>query len=511
MSHRYLSVNLVGLLLAVVLLSLAGYTYFSYAADDAFISYRYARHLAEGEGLVWNPGENLESYSNFLWVLILAVVHLVGLNIVPTSMVLSIVSGIALLIVVYWLARDVSDEYPVSPLWIAPVVLTLNRDILFWNPSGMETTFFAFLVVAAAWRYLAEVRSPHKFPLSSLLFFLVAITRPEGIVCFLATIAFDLLYQRRMRWRALWICLIPFGIYQIWRVIYFGDFLPCPYYAKVGGDQRFVLGAQYVGVYAFETLPIFAALSLLVLFPPKNPGRVFYLFWLVLAGIAAAFWMDGDWMGNSRLMIPATALLAAMLVPSVSGLLAARTASDRRASWVVLLLAGLVIFQSVGVTGRDLIRIVTLTQQPMAECLEGEMTMAMKAAGLWLRDHSDPDDLIAVNHAGALPYYAERPAVDMTGLCDRHISRVPGGRHEKYDVEYILARDPRYVVLNTTTKPINGSYGRDYWIGETELYDHPLFLERYRPLPNFYRWRWEAIEAKITYTMIFERIAPSPS
>jgi len=40
--------------------------------DDAFISFRYARHLAEGQGLVWNPEERVEGYTNFLWVLVLA-------------------------------------------------------------------------------------------------------------------------------------------------------------------------------------------------------------------------------------------------------------------------------------------------------------------------------------------------------------------------------------------------------------------------------------------------------
>jgi hypothetical protein len=39
--------------------------------DDAFISFRYAFHSAQGQGLVWNLGELVEGYTNFLWVLIL--------------------------------------------------------------------------------------------------------------------------------------------------------------------------------------------------------------------------------------------------------------------------------------------------------------------------------------------------------------------------------------------------------------------------------------------------------
>ena len=43
-----------------------------FLCDDAFISFRYARNLLEGHGLVFNPGEYVEGYSNFLWTLELA-------------------------------------------------------------------------------------------------------------------------------------------------------------------------------------------------------------------------------------------------------------------------------------------------------------------------------------------------------------------------------------------------------------------------------------------------------
>ena len=38
--------------------------------DDAYISLRYAANWAGGRGLVFNPGERVEGYTNFLWVLI---------------------------------------------------------------------------------------------------------------------------------------------------------------------------------------------------------------------------------------------------------------------------------------------------------------------------------------------------------------------------------------------------------------------------------------------------------
>ena len=39
--------------------------------DDAFISFRYADHWARTGELVYNLGERVEGYTNFLWVALL--------------------------------------------------------------------------------------------------------------------------------------------------------------------------------------------------------------------------------------------------------------------------------------------------------------------------------------------------------------------------------------------------------------------------------------------------------
>ena len=53
-------------------------TRYYYLDDDQMISMRYARNLAEGHGLVWNPGERVEGYTNPGWVLAMAAVHGAG-------------------------------------------------------------------------------------------------------------------------------------------------------------------------------------------------------------------------------------------------------------------------------------------------------------------------------------------------------------------------------------------------------------------------------------------------
>ena len=47
----------------------AGFTCLGFDIDDAYISFRYAQNLLDGHGLVFNPGDPVEGYSNLLWVL----------------------------------------------------------------------------------------------------------------------------------------------------------------------------------------------------------------------------------------------------------------------------------------------------------------------------------------------------------------------------------------------------------------------------------------------------------
>src|SRR5436190_21845758 len=58
---------------------LVGGTRYFTLVDDQMISMRYAENLASGAGLVWNAGgPRVEGYSNFLWLLYMALFHVVG-------------------------------------------------------------------------------------------------------------------------------------------------------------------------------------------------------------------------------------------------------------------------------------------------------------------------------------------------------------------------------------------------------------------------------------------------
>jgi hypothetical protein len=79
--------------------------------DDAYITFRYARHLAEGYGLgAWNrTGEPVEGYSSLLWTLLLAGAARLGVDIRLASKVLG---AAAALVVIAALVRRRDDRPP---------------------------------------------------------------------------------------------------------------------------------------------------------------------------------------------------------------------------------------------------------------------------------------------------------------------------------------------------------------------------------------------------------------
>ncbi|MFK7928672.1 MAG: hypothetical protein AB8H79_10830 [Myxococcota bacterium] len=138
---------------------------------------------------------------------------------------------------------------------------------------------------------------------------------------------------------------------------------------------------------------------------------------------------------------------------------------------------------------------------------EGEMTLAEASAGTWIAAQANPGDLVAVNHAGALPWAApEQRFLDMTGLLDRHIATsAAGGMHAKYDVDHVFDQSPEWVVLHTRTAPAaNGALtSADYWVGETALFSDPRFNAHYEPTGQI--WPWEWVVEGTSWTVVYRR------
>jgi len=210
--------------------------------EDAAILMRYARHLAEGHGIVWNIGEApVDGATDFFFMVVLAAVHRLGVSLEGAVHLLGLASHLATVALVYLAIRAL----PLRSRWLAlfaAAFLAMGPGIRYVE-AYFGTPFFA-LWGALTW-YLANRLARGQATTGMSLAFALAglaagLTRPEGV--FLAALMMaSILYWRGWRGarRTLLIFAAVFlvlgGAYLLWRWHYFGYPLPNPFYKKGGG------------------------------------------------------------------------------------------------------------------------------------------------------------------------------------------------------------------------------------------------------------------------------------
>jgi len=510
-----------GLLLVAGALLLGQLYHWPQIADDSFIFSRYAMHLGSGQGLVWNPGElPVEGFSSPLWVSILGAASALGLDPVLTGKTLGVIALALTALCCGLLALKLSGSR-----WAALAAVTaatLSKPLHYWAPSGMETGLYTALVVSSLLLLVSQ-----RVVVGAVVLGLAGVGRPEGpllVAAVSAAHAWTAPAGRRAIVPAL--ALAPSLAYQVFRLLYFGELFANTYFAKVGGPlgTRLLAGAMYGAHGLVLWGAATAALVYLCLSRPATRARTRSLALPVIAATALLIpvvWSGGDWMWHGRFLCPSLPLLLAAVAASCALTLerSADGGRDRTSVVMGLLIAGAALYAvgSLGlVTPRQMAMAACGSRLPVAEIQEGTMTEASRKLGLYLKNASGGQALIAVNHAGAVPFYSELTTIDMTGLNDHHIAHsVAGVLHEKFDPDYVLARRPDYIVLNSRVEPNSRSFRHadgtvapiwylpGYWKGETALVQHEAFRRDYRFIPRYWVWSWVIPR---NYILVAERI-----
>lgn len=450
--------------------------------DDAFISFRYARNLARGAGLVMNPGERVEGYTNFLWTLLAAPVIALGGDPAWWSQITGAVLSLVLMAGAFVFA-----ERRLGGGWtslIAPAALAFNMAYVLESLSGLETMLFTVLVFAAYVAFVEERRAGDGPGGAWGAWCGVAtMVRPEGGLVFGLLAAYAALGLWRGEPAArLRRAAIVYGVLVLplvaWRFAYYGSPFPNTFYTKVGyTTAQLARGWRFmfhtVGWTLTAPLLLVAAVFSLVtlLLPLRAPGvpapsatwtRLFsgrprdealavgFLLWI--GYFAYVLVVGGDYEPTVRFVMPVLALVYLLFQEGLRTFVLLFAATPRLVRAVVLLgtLAGGVACLNSS-EQRFLLVLMTRGWPHSRERHHAEL----RAAGEWLRDNTPPGTVVALSSIGALPYYADRPIVDMMGLTDRHIGRLeipnmgrgPSG-HEKGDGAYVLGRRPDVILFD---------------------------------------------------------------
>jgi len=294
----------------------------AWVSDDAYISFRYAKNLTDGLGLVYNVGERVEGYTNFLWTMwcALGIKLQVAIESWANASSIACFALTIALLVGFSLTRLRASRAAGLGALVVPVAglgLAVHRDACVFATGGLETTLFTLLAVAG-WLLLAAplpaLRGARGTLAAGVALGLATLTRPDGAIFAVLGGAF-VLWTAKPRGRALLAYLggvlalaAPFAA---WKLVYYGDLLPNTFYAKSAAAGWYGQGLAYLGLYFAKYWVLLAALpiagSLLPLRSNPSPQRAAQALAAAFAFVYTAYvvHVGGDFM-FARLLIPAT-------------------------------------------------------------------------------------------------------------------------------------------------------------------------------------------------------------
>jgi hypothetical protein len=397
-------------------LALAGsWTYRNFDHDDAFITYRYARNLAQGQGLVYNIGERVLGTSTPLYTGLLALGSLVSGQ--PVHWISHLLCGLSLWlggVALYTLGKSHNPFVAVlaGALYVShPLILIA---------IGMETLVLNLLVMMTLMVY-----GQRRFGWTGIGLGLLILTRYEtALFGGLLGIHFMARYKRWPLWLTPTVLLV--GLWLAYAGATYGRVLPQSVVAKLAAPRvPFVLGALvWWRIYTEQTIWfnltwVLAFVGSYALVRQITARQVIayplVLVWAGIYGLVAALFA-GSFSWYYGPLIPSLAILMAHgadFVRRAIGELIERLPLPKFwASPLCLGLTGLIVFSQIGVH-------LMLWRNQWAgfnDHISDPRVIMYREVTDWLNEHAQPDDTLAAAEIGALGYYSSLKIIDLFGL-----------------------------------------------------------------------------------------------
>ena len=220
--------------------------HFNFTQDDTFISFRYALNFINGHGLVFNIGERIEGYTNFLWTIFLILAKLAGFQLVSFSRIFGVSFGVAGIIATYFLALYAFDKNSYKA-GIAALVLGAIPSYAYWAVSGLETPAFGLAVIVTLYAYVRK--SYFTAPMAAI----ATLLRPEGALVFGFIVVYDVICHRKIL-SPMVTGIVIYGVsllpFLVFKYFYYGGIIPNTFYAKSGTlINNLPNGIEYLGTY----------------------------------------------------------------------------------------------------------------------------------------------------------------------------------------------------------------------------------------------------------------------
>ncbi|MFJ8915688.1 hypothetical protein [Amycolatopsis sp. NPDC102389] len=423
---------------------------FSTIAEDAYITFRYAQNIADGNGPVFNTGERIEGYTNFLWMIVIALPKAAfGADIETSAVVLGILATLGAVLLAYVtvnrvVARAAGESRPAYGV-AAAVLVAGAGGLAAYGGSGTETPLF-MLLVFGVFAALAARRPV----VAGVLVAFAMMTRPAGIAfavlvgCWLVVAA---LRGRHTWWAPVgWLLggLVFAAPWTAWRVTYYDHVLPTSVVIPFDLDvqSRMDRGWQYLSGFSvvhqgFLLLGLISVVALSLRRTGRTPheAEARSLIWLMLVtavGLTGfVVFFGGDAGPAWRLLAPIPPLLSVAAVSVYGVLLAApsprpRPPVQRLMPAVAVTLSGLAVL--VSVFSPEMLGRVRAWHDHGAQ---------MEEIGRWLDAYLPPGSVVSTSAPGVLSYHAGTQ-LQIVGV---------RGQTEEVDEAVVSRRHPTIAVI----------------------------------------------------------------
>ena len=482
--------------------------------DDAMISMDYGRTLAKTGELVWFPGApRVQGFTNPLWTLWMAFVHLIGFDGSSAALIISL-TGIVLILASSWIIFDMMLTHSAGNNHVIAVLaagsLPFLYPLTYWTLRGMEVgalTFFCLLLLRATVNHIRDGRVHIHYSMILPMILGIATRFDFAIFCFVAVAAILMWGPAYVKVRL----VVQYGAIVIGSAafvclaqkLYWGSWLPNTYHLKMDGVSPIDRIARGLASSA-KTTVLFAIVMVALACQLRSKElhqRVVVIASAMFVAMAAyAVYIGGDaWEGEMlnrfyATILPLVSLIVglsfstirkritpafislAVLVTSIGAGVTVNPFGFSEEHFdivaVVSILSALIIFlisfipRNGYLAGAVIAAVCTIVsaypvvqQQKNNDLLLTRTNLRITESVETMRDTTEAGARIGTIWAGVPAYYSHRPMLDLLGKNDTFIATsAPHGDffpgHNKWDYDYSIGKLQPDVIFQTYDRDI---------------------------------------------------------
>lgn len=413
--------------------------------DDAWIHQTYARNLATRGEWSFIVGKPTAGSTSPLWTGLISVGYLIKLNMIFWTF---FIGGLCLFLLGYFGERvfRVLNKNALVNLPLMGVILVGEWHFIWAAVSGMETILMSVLV--GIFFYLI-LRDTIPWFWAGILIGIGVWVRPDAITL-LGPLGFMAITRSFAEPRKISVVLssiigflFPFFLYLLFNQRLQGTWWPNTFYAKQMEYQSLLETPILYRFFNLLKQPCVGVGALLV------PGFIYRIWqaihtreWSVIS--MAIWWIGFNMLYTARL--PVVYQHARYLIPSMVAffLIAGSGCSALlekmkteifpsriiKQAWIAGIAAVWLVFIGMGANAYSM----------DVAIIESEMVTTSK----WIRDNTNPEDVIAAHDIGALGYFGNRDILDLAGLISPEV--IPFIRDEAMLEKFIFSNDASYLM-----------------------------------------------------------------